>query len=372
MNVPQAAYDIESFCGAILDTPDDRLFEGLHVHQVKVFLYLTSVDEWRNLFGAYETEDYGDVLKFSSEYQTRVGDTEEANFYAASYGSEDDVLMIFTGATEDAISQTLEETESGYTGIEPMPIFPTDFQKMNEYILSENPDMEISEFKAVSHPELAKADIRPEFDDREIIYKADDGRKALGEFREYYGVVPVRIQYFHHDLQFKMDTDGKFTLATINEDTFNLFFELIERVVEEIKDVQEVSEKIRFRTKTRQSGDLEVEVPRMDSGQITFDKEFNLTMAEHFIEHVSSQGKRPFTFSDVNKQAGSLDLSARVTDEARNSHFNISSTEDAMTIVPKHNCSWGSILKFYHFFTQAVDEQAGLEPFGRSEGPQAK
>lgn len=367
MNVPQGNYDVREFCEAILDTSEARLFENLHVHQIKVFLYLTSTDDWLTFFDGYEKDDYGDVVKLTKEYRNRVGDMRDAVLYVTEH--PDDVLMVFTGAVEDAIRQTLEATESTYSGIEPMPIFPADFQEMNDYILSNYSDMEISDFKSVSQPDLAEADIRPEVQNRTIEYGATDGREAMAEMRRYYGVVPVRVQYEHTDLQFKMDTEGKFTLSTVNDQTFNLFFELIEQVIDHILDVQEVSEKIRFQTETRRSGELDLQVPRLKSGQIQFNKDFNLLMAEHFIEYLSDRETSPYTFSDVNKQAGSLDLSARVTDENRNSHFNISASEESMTIVPKRDCTWGSILQFYHLFTQTVDENSRLKLF--SEGEQA-
>lgn len=367
MKVPQDDYDVEGFCQAILDTPEATLFENLHVHQVKIFLYLTSTDDWLTFFNDYEMEDYGDVVKLTKEYTNRVGEKQEANLYVMEY--PEDVLMVFTGTVEDAIRQTLETTESTHTGLEPMPIFPDDFQEMNDYILSNHPDMDISDFKSVSQPDLAEADIRPEIQNRTIEYGAPDGRKALAEMREYYGVVPVRVQYEHEDLQFRMDTEGKFTLSTINEQTFNLFFKLIGQVVGHILEVQEVSEEIRFRTETKRSGDMDLQVPRLKSGQIRFTKEFNLLMAEHFMDHLSNRETSPYTFSDINKQAGSLDLSARVTDEYRESQFNISASEDSLTIVPKRDCTWGSILKFFHLFKQTVDENSQLRLF--SEGMQA-
>lgn len=365
MKVPQGNYDLEEFCEAILDTSEAHLFEDLHVHQIKVFLYLKSTDDWLSFFDDYEMEDYGDVVKLTKEYRNRVGDMRDAVLYITEY--PDDILMVFTGAVEDAIRQTLETTESTYSSIEPMPIFPADFQEMNDYILSNYPDIEISDFKSVSQPDLAEADIRPEVQNRTIEYGAPDGREAMAEMREYYGVVPVRVQYEHSDLQFKMDTEGKFTLATINNQTFNLYFELIEQVVGHIIDVQEVSEEIRFQTETRRSGESDLQVPRLRAGQIQFTKDFNLLMAEHFINSLSNREANTYTFSDVNKQAGSLDLSARITDEYRGSHFNISASEDSMTIVPKRDCTWGSILKFYHLFTQTVDENSRLKLFSEGE-----
>jgi hypothetical protein len=94
-------------------------------------------------------------------------------------------------------------------------------------------------------------------------------------------------------------------------------------------------------------------------------------MAEEFIDRISDRHDAPFTFSDVHTQAGSLDLSARVNDEERNAHFNISATADSMTIIPKRNSSWKSILKFYYYFTQTVDQQSQLRLFREVEDAKA-
>lgn len=369
MKVPPGDYDLESFCEAILNTSEANIFEDLHVHQIKIIPILKASEDWVECFEDYESEKFGEVIKLSKSYQTRVGETREAVFFAGEYG--DRILMILTGAVEDAIRQTLDVTQTHESDIEPMPIFPADFQEMNDYILSSYPDMKISEFKAIRHPELTDAEIRPEIEEREIEYRAIDGRETLKEFGEYYGVVPVRVQYKHENIQFKMDTDGKFTLSSINDQTFNLFFELIERVVDEIIRIQEVTENIRFRTETRRSGEVDIQVPRLSSGRIQFEQEFDLLTAEQFMNYLSDHDTHPYTFSDMNKQAGSLDLSARVTDERRGSQFNISSSADAMTIIPKQNCSWGSIMKFYHHFSQAVDNQSQLKLFSDFEDHQA-
>lgn len=369
MNIPQGDYGVRELCRTILETPNEILFENLHVHQIKIFLFLTSVEEWPTLFESYQSSDYGSTLKISKNFYNRAGQEREAVFYAAEW--QDGLILVITGAVEDGIRQTLDVTVNEYDDLEPMPIFPADFQEMNDYVISSYEDMGISEFKAVRQPDLADAEIRPEVEDRIVEYYGSDGRISLDEFRQYYGVVPIRVQYLHDNIEFKMDADGKFTLTTINDDTFNLFFDLIERVVEHIIEIQEISENIRFRTETRQSGDLDVPVPRLTSGQVRLTRDFNLLLAEHFMEHLSSQEVSPYTFSDVTKQAGSLDLSARVTDERRKSHFNVSATEEAITIVPRKNCAWGSILQFYHLFTQSVDEGAELRLQSGPGGPPA-
>jgi len=371
MHVPQADYTIEDFCETLLRSDQSRLFEGFHFNQIKTYFYLTEDDDWIRFFeDDYAIEDYGNITKLTREYTKRSGERGEAVFFTAYY--QDELLMVFTASTENAIEQTIEQTVTASNAMVEMPIVPSDFEKMHQRVLDEHEDVDITEFKSRRIPDLADAEIRPDYD-RTIEYKGGDGRQTLKEFRQYYGVVPVRIQYEGHTLGFKMDTSGKFTLRKINDDTFSLLFKLVEEVLEHVLEIQEVSQRIRFQTERRQSGDLDIEVPDVTAGEIDFEKSFNLLMAEEFIERASNRDDIQFTFTDVTKQAGSLDFSATVTDEERNAFFNVSATEDSMTIVPKHNCSAPSIVQFYQLFTQTVDEAADITLFDKEAayGPRA-
>lgn len=361
MKVPNGSYDLEAFCQTLLDHDESKLFEGLHYNWIKTYFYLTDDDNWLQHFSdQYEVEEYGEITKLTSSYTKRSGETGEAVFFATFF--QDELLMIFTASTEEAIDQTLEETVKSSHVLASMPIVPPDFQKMNRRVLDEYEDVKITEFKSVRIPDLADAEIRPEFD-RVMEYKGRDGRQTLKEFRQYYGVVPVRLQYEHEEIEFKMDTSGKFTLKKINEGTFNLLFKLVEEVLDHVLDMQEVTSNIRFRREQRQSGNLEITVSNVTAGEIQFDKSFNLLMAEEFVQNVSIRDDADFTFTDVTMQAGSLDFSAKVTDERRNAHFNISSTEDAMRIIPKRECSFPSLIEFFQLFTQSVDRSAEIALF---------
>lgn len=371
MHVSQADYDIHTFCEAVFSTDQSRLFDGFHYNHVKTYLYTTETDDWLQFFEEdYQFDDYGDITKLTTSFTRRSGEVGEAVFYAAYY--EDDLLMMFTAATENAIDQTIERTVVESNAIVEIPIVPSDFQKMHERVLKEHEDTNITEFKSRRIPDLADAEIRPDYD-RSIEYKADDGRQALKEFEQYYGVVPTRIQYESPEIEFKMDTSGKFTLKKVNSQTFNLLFLLVEEVMEHVLDIQDVSERIRFRTEFRQSGDLSLQIPDITAGEIEFDKKFNRLMAEEFMERAANQDATRFSFTDVSLQAGSLDFSATVTDEARNAFFNISATEDSMTLVPKHNCASPSIIQFFQLVTHTLDESAEITLFDKEAayGPRA-
>jgi CYTH domain-containing protein len=270
--------------------------------------------------------------------------------------------MFFTASTEEALEQTLDQTVSNSSNLSEMPVVPQDFLEMHQMVLNERPDALVTNFKARRIPDLADAEIRPGVD-RIVDYSGEDGRQALSEFKQYYGVVPIRVQYEDEDFELKIDKSGKFTLMRSNAPTFNLLFKLIEKIMDHVLDIQEVSERIRFRTERRESGDLELEVGNITAGQIDFNREITLLKAEEFMETASKRETNQFTFTDVTKEAGSLDFSATVTDERRGAHFNISATQDSMKIVPKHNCAFPTIVHFFQIVSETLDERAEINVF---------
>lgn len=356
MHIPEGQYNLKEFCRVIFDSPE-RVLEGYHGQRIKTFLYLSD-DGWRDYLDEhYETEGLGGIKMFVGEYRNRKGADQPAKFYVGQY--KDDVQMVVTAETEEAIRQALRPVSEHSDCLSPMPIMTEDFQTMNEIVLNSYEDMRISEFKSKRVPSLADARIRPDVD-REIEYKGVDGRERLEEFRAEYGVVPTRIQYEHENVSIRIDTSGKFTLETVNQESFNILFELLSEVVVNVLELLDVANNIKFEKKEVMPGNLKIQVPEVSSGEIRFDQEVTLMQAENLIRGTKNSDDLNFSFTDVTKQAGSLDFSAQVTDENRESLFNVSATENSMRIVPKHNCSFPSLVEFYLAVIQLLDGGAKM------------
>lgn len=356
MHIPEGEYNLKEFCRVIIDSPESVL-SGYHGKRVKSFLYLSD-NGWKDYLDEhYEIEDFGQITKFVGEYRNRKGTEQPAEFYVGEY--EDDLQMVVTAETEEAIRQALLPVAEHSNCLSPMPIMTEDFQTMNEIVLGRYDDMRISEFKSKRVPSLAKARIRPDVD-REIEYKGIDGRERLDEFRDEYGVVPTRIQYEHENVSLRIDTSGKFTLETVNEESFNILFDLLNEVVVNVLELLDVANSIKFEKREVMPGNLKLQVPEVTSGEIRFDQQVTLMQAENLIRGTKNSEDLNFSFSDVTKQAGSLDFSAQVADENRDSLFNISATEESMRIVPTHNCSFPSLVEFYLAVIQLLDGGAKM------------
>jgi hypothetical protein len=357
MHIKNGSYSLEEFCRKIIDDTEEVL-SGYHYNQIKTFFYLSEEGWEKEIQENYQTRDLGEITEFVGEYVNRKGANQPATFFIGEY--EDDLQMVITAETEEAIRQTLSTNLQSSPHLSPMPIMTDDFQRMNEIVLSRYEDMRISEFKSKRVPSLADARIRPDVD-RTIEYKGIDGKQRLEEFRNEYGVVPTRIQYEHKNISIKIDTSGKFTLLSLNEESFETLFELVGEVIENVLELRDVARSIKFSKEVVEPGNLKITVPDVKSGQISFAQDISLMRAEDFIKSTKKSENIQFSFSDVTKKAGSLDLSAQVADERRDSLFNISATEESMRIVPKHDCSFPSLIEFYLAIIQMLDGGAKMK-----------
>lgn len=358
MNIPHGDYDLREFCKEIIRSPE-RTLEGFHYNQIKSYFYLTQSDYSLRFPDRYEVEDFGEMTKVTTTYVNRKGSEEPAVFFVGPYGEENGLIAILTAETEEAIQQVLLPTLNSRDDISPMPILTEDFQRMNDIILGKHENMRVTEFKSQRIPDLADAKVRPEVN-RSIEYKGRDGRPAIEEFRDLYGVVPVRVQYEHQNISLKIDTTGKFTLKKVNRENFNLLFELIEETVQNVLNIRDITQQIRFKKEEVPSGNLSITVPKIEAGEVTFERELNRLVAEDFVEGTRQSDRVDFSFTDIAMEAGSLDFSAQVTDERRGSFFNISATSDKMKIVPQRNCSFPSLVEFYLCILQNIDAGADI------------
>lgn len=127
-----------------------------------------------------------------------------------------------------------------------------------------------------------------------------------------------------------------------------------------VLELRDVANQINFEKQEVAPGNLKVQVPEMSSGEIDFNQQVTLMQTEDFIRGSKNSDDLNFSFTDVTKQAGSLDFSAQVTDENRGSLFNVSATEESMRIVPKHDCSFPSLIEFYLAVIRLLDGGAEM------------
>lgn len=359
MIIDEKEYTLKSFCDYLIEN-SKNLFEDVLRTQLKIILLLTDTDDWKEyLIGEgiggnfKESFKMGDIIKLERKYIDSKGEEKIADYYANYYN--DSILILFTAVTEEGIKETLDPIIEKRHGICKMYIYPKNFEMIKDYILTEKINANILSFKAFRKPEIIEGEIRPEITDRIIDYKGRDGKETLKEFRKYYGVIPSRLEFEIENSHFKIEDDGRFLLYTINEETFNLIFDIIELILKEILNIKQISQKIRFNLINKQSGRLQIEMPEINAGKIKLSYKINALIVEDMIQNIPD-----FSFIDVNIKEGSLSFSMSIIDELKSSVFNISGSEDSITIISKYKPYFDSFMRFYYHFTENIDENSTL------------
>ena len=362
MIIDKKEYTLKSFCDYLIEN-SDNLFEDVLRNQLKIILLLTNTNAWKEYLigdgigGNFkETIKMGDIIKFEKTYLDSKGEVKTADYYANYYN--DSILILFTTVTEEGIKQTLDPIIEKRHGICKMYIYPKVFEKIKDFILNEKTNANILSFKASRKPEIVEGEIRPEITTRIIDYKGIDGKETLKEFRKYYGVIPSRLEFEFEGSHFKIEDEGRFLLYTINEETFNLIFEIIDLILIEILKIKDISQKIRFNLNTKKSGKLKIEIPEINAGKITLSCKLNALIVENMIQNMPN-----FSFIDVNIKEGSLSFSMSVIDELKLSVFNLSGSDESITIISKYKPYFDSFMRFYYHFTENIDENSTLSLF---------
>lgn len=362
MIIDEKEYTLISFCDYLIEN-SKNLFDDVLRTQLKIILLLTDTGNWKeyligdDLGGNFrESFKMGDIIKIERRYRDSKGEEKIADYYANYYN--DSILILFTAVTEEGIKETLDPIIEKRHGICKMYIYPKVFEMIKDFILTEKTNANILSFKAFRKPEIVEGEIRPEITDRIIDYKGRDGKETLKEFRKYYGVIPSRLEFEIENSHFKIEDEGRFLLYTINEETFNLIFEIIELILKEILKIKDISQKIRFNLINKKSGKLRIEIPEINAGKITLSYKLNALIVEDMIKNMPK-----FSFIDVNIKEGSLSFSMSVIDELKLSVFNLSGSEDSITIISKYKPYFDSFMRFYYHFTENIDENSTLSLF---------
>ena len=359
MIIIEKEYTLQSFCDYLINEKEN-LFEDVLRNQLKIILLLTDTNDWKEyliedgLGGSFkETSKMGDITKLERTYRDSKGGLKTADYYANFYNNS--ILILFTAVTEEGIKETLDPIIEKRHGICKMYMYPKNFENIKDFILTDKRDANILSFKALRKPEIVKGEIRPEITDRIIDYKGRDGKETLKEFRKYYGVIPSRLEFEIENSHFKIEDDGRFLLYTINEETFNLIFDIVELILKEILKIKHISQKIRFNLINKESGTLKIEIPEIKAGKISMSYRLNALIVEDMIQSIPD-----FSFIDVNIKEGSLSFSMSVIDELKSSVFNLSGSENSITIISKYKPYFDSFMRFYYHFTENIDENSTL------------
>jgi hypothetical protein len=366
MDIPRKEYTLSSFKEAIIKNYDEYLEAAQsekRKKELKILCLLVESKFWKDIFNQYgESEDYGEVTKYTFQYEDEDKEKRNAVYYIF-FDTRNYILYLFTNVSMDVFSRTMDFYIQRHGGIYYLWISPLNFSHIKGQILEKYPHGKITKFiaKRISYDSIG-CEIRPE-NGRTIIYWGEDGKETLREMQFYYGVLPTHIVFsvdidLENEMKFKITNESIFTLITSNEESFELFFNLIEYLIPEILKIKSLMGDLKFEYKEIENDIGVIQIPSFESAQIQLTKEINSGDIENLINGLSEEN---ISIVDELMELGSVNFSATVVDDYKGGIFGISANEDQITLIPKYKTSFDSFLKFYRFIIENLDQNAKIK-----------
>lgn len=343
---------LDDFCGYFIENRDSILSEYIR-KELKAYLHLVN-RPWESFFPDFTFDKRGDITTLM--VTSPKSEKEAVDLYWAFEWNED-ITLVFTLATKGDYENTLQRKIRKKRGITEAWIKPSICRKIQEFILERHPATQIGYFVAKrKERDLTPCEHRPQFS-RRFSYTGDDGRYVLDEIQHLYGVLPTSISYeVKSDLKLKVYEEGLIILRTINKESFELLFKILEMISEEIHESSLVARQMDTDIKLVDLEGGQISVPEVLAGEIHLPtNKLDTGTVEDFMEKADG-----FSFLDVVNEEGSLAFSATVIDDDKGSVFGLSASEDTIRLVPRYRPTFETFLRFCRQVAETIDEDAVL------------
>ena len=308
----------------------------------------------------FESETYKDGLAklTTSYYDSHTKETLVINYYL-SMDESTGLLVFFSDANKQIIRATLYKNfVEVVRGVYYAWINPIKFQELTSEILNTYKDSTIDFFITKRKPTYKSyARIRP-YEERSINYHGSDGREALDEFKQVYGMLPTLIEFvIPGRIKFKIDVQGIFTFSGGDIQLLNKQVQLL---IDEILNEKKILDQSKFefiKIKTLKNKDFFV--PDIKQWAIHFSKPIEYEDVSEILKDLAVDAH--FIEIDNTVLKGSLFWSATLLDSEKNTLMSIKCNGNQLFVLPKGDESFDSFSRFFKFFAENIDEQAKME-----------
>ncbi len=337
-------------------TPE-RLFDSMKRFQTFNVTELGEIVEVR--VERLSSSDSGSALgEKSNDSETALAKiSSTSSTYYCHFNRRRGLLLCFTTDTLEEAGRTMDRFVNHTNGIFPLWIHPITFDKIRREIQNTNPDSIISEFHAHRYKTDGEDVIRPNYEERYFKYMADDGRFTLDELSRAYGVLPTSILFnILNVCKFRITNMGRFAFAHGNLD---FLFNIINEVLAKALETKALIEKAKIEFIPVNMGKKEVRLPKVIPIDIVFSREIDFSEVERLVDNMSGEDFN-FEIFDMLLMPGSIHLSGTIVDRNKNIGFNITGNSEKITLSPRKDTNFDSMMQFYKMITERLDLKAEI------------
>jgi hypothetical protein len=310
----------------------------------------------------FHVKELGDIIEVKVEAPITDEKTDEQpsdkpadDTYYCHYNYKNSLLLCFTTATLDVAEKAIGKFVRRTSRIFPLWIHPLTFDMIRRQIVAENSAAIITEFHARRYRTDGEDVIRAEYEGRYFKYMGDDGRPTLDEISRAYGVLPISIVFnILNVCKFRITHVGEFVF--IHGD-LDFLFGIINMVLSKVLETKKVIEKAKIEFIPVNMGKREIKLPKVIPVDIVFSREVDFPEMDKLIDDMSGEDFN-FEIFDMSLIPGSIHLSGTILDRNKNIAFNITGNSDKITLSPRKDTNFDSMMQFYKMITEKLDLKA--------------
>lgn len=188
-------------------------------------------------------------------------------------------------------------------------------------------------------------------------YSGDDAADTLEERKKEYGITPVHL-YFEWPTKgtFHFRDEGEFVLNSGNPEFF--FKEIVMPTLETVNPLNTAIKESELHIVEKQG----IEQIEKHTLNIKLNAPLDYDERGDLIDHMKEGGFYPYS---LQTSKGSLLLNGRIVDEENGGIISLSTDGQIMSILPRYESGFDSLLRFYRFVVEQVDSEAHIPNVSR-------
>lgn len=312
-------------------------------------------------FNGFRIKQLGEITEVSvdktkEKYSETGDDITSYSYYYCYYEFKKNLLLCFTTDTIEEIDKTLEKFINHKKNIFPLWIPPLLFDEIRRDITNTYSNTIISEFHASTFNRNMENVIRENYN-RYFKYIGDDGKFTLDEISRAYGILPTSILFnILNIVKFRITNKGRFTFIHGN---IHYLFEIINSVLSKVMETKNIIGKSKIEIIPVNMGRRNLMLRNVIPIDIKFSREIEYTELEQILENMVDEDFN-FEMIDFSLIPGSIHLSGTIIDKNKNAAFYITGNSEKITLSPKEDTRFDSLMQFYRLVVNKLDLKAKI------------
>lgn len=339
---------------ALLESAENRMQEDKRNNFRAVCL--SSDLEWDEVLAIFRERfsesSQGDLIEFNTTYQ-RLNQAFEVFLYIYEHPDTGSPLVFTLNSHED-FNSTANSLIESQEGIYYLWLPPGEIAFLLENI-SQNEGNKLVKFEGEKFGRERKfEEERRPYTKRRDSYEGEDAARTLQERKKEYGITPTELHFeWPTKGEFHFRDEGEFVL-TRGAPSF-LYHEIVEPVVKRVEGLNSTIKASELKIIERDGLD-QITRTTLD---IQLDNALDFNEAEDILRKMENNGFYPYSKKVTE---GSLLLDGRLIDEVNGGMLSISTDGSTMSVLPRYESGFDTILRFFRFIIENVDPDAKIKP----------